>query len=115
MPNQNTGQIGEQLACDYLEKIGYKIIERNIHFSRACELDIIALDKNNTLVAVEVKTRTSEICGNPLEAITKSKYKNIKTGLITYLQNNPKYKTYRIDAISIVLNPKIQIKHLKNI
>ena len=115
MSNKKTGEIGENIAVDYIQKLGYKIIERNIHFSKTCELDIIALDKSNTLVAIEVKTRKTEICGTPLEAITQAKYKNIKTGLITYLQNHPEYKKYRIDAISIILMPKIQIQHLKNI
>ncbi len=115
MSNKKTGEIGENIAAEYIQKIGYKLVERNIHFSRSCEIDIIAIDKSNTLVAIEVKTRKSEICGTPFEAITTTKYKNIKTGLISYLQNHPEYKKYRIDAISIILTPQIQIQHLKNI
>ena len=111
---QNTGQLGENLACEYLIKNGYKILERNVHFSRACEIDIIALD-NNTLVFVEVKTRNSDRCGLPFEAITAKKYNNIKTGLYTYLSQNQQYKRSRIDAISVMLKPEIKIEHLKNI
>ena len=85
MSNISTGKKGEELARAYLEKLGYKIIECNKRFSRFCEIDIIALDKN-TLVFVEVKTRTTEICGMPFEAITKGKYNNIKKGLFFYLQ-----------------------------
>lgn len=114
MNNRELGSKGEDLACEYLEKIGYKIIERNIHFSRYCELDILALDKD-TLVAVEVKTRSSDKFGTPFEAITKTKYNNIKNGLFYYLQENPKYKRFRIDAISVILKPSISINHLKNI
>ena len=112
--NIAVGKQGENLACEYLQKQGYKILERNKHFSRYCEADIIALDKN-TLVVCEVKTRTTEICGAPIEAITKTKYQNIKTGLFIYLKENPQYKKFRIDAISIVLKPTVSIKHLKNI
>ena len=86
----------------------------NKHFSRFCEIDIIALD-NNTLVFVEVKTRKTNICGHPMEAITKTKYNHIKRGLFTYLQENPQYKKYRIDAVSIIMKPEIKIEHLKNI
>ena len=114
MSNISVGKQGEQIACEYLQKNGYKIIETNKHFSRFCEVDIIALDKN-TLVVCEVKTRTTTICGTPFEAITKTKYNNIKNGLFFYLKENPQYKKYRIDAISIVLKPKLEIKHLKNI
>ena len=114
MDNISTGKKGEELAQKYLVKQGYKILETNKHFSRFCEVDIIALDKN-TLVFCEVKTRRTLVCGSPFEAITKSKYQNIKKGLYLYLQENPTYKKFRIDAISIVLEPKLGISHLKNI
>lgn len=113
--NRETGQKGEQLAQEYLKKQGYEIIETNKRFSRFCEIDIIAKDKD-TLVFIEVKTRSSDFCGSPFEAITKTKYENIKTGLFTYLNESKiKYKKFRIDAISIILNPTIKINHLKNI
>lgn len=113
--NKATGKKGELLAQEYLIKQGYEIVETNKRFSRFCEIDIIAKNKD-TLVFVEVKTRSSDFCGSPLEAITKSKYENIKTGLFSYLgETKIKYKNFRIDAISIVLNPEIKISHLKNL
>lgn len=115
MKNKEIGQKGETLACEYLIKHGYEIVETNKRFSRFCEIDIIAKDKQ-TLVFIEVKTRTSDFCGSPLEAITKSKYDNIKTGLFSYLKDtNIKYTKFRIDAISVLLTPEVKINHLKNI
>ena len=114
MSNISVGKKGEEFAQEFLKKQGYKILETNKHFSKFCEIDIIAEDKN-TLVFCEVKTRKTDICGSPFEAITKSKYQNIKKGVFFYLQENPKYKKFRIDAISIILEPKLEIKHLKNI
>lgn len=114
MSNISIGKNGEEIAKNYLEKQGFKILEMNKRFSKFCEIDIIALDKK-TLVFVEVKTRTTNICGHPLEAITKAKYQHLKQGLYLYLKENPQFKSYRIDAVSIILNPKIEIQHLKNI
>lgn len=114
MNNISTGKKGEELACEFLIKKGYKILEKNKHFSHFCEIDIIALDKN-TLVFCEVKTRKTTVCGTPLEAITRSKYQNIKKGIFFYLQENSSYKKFRVDAISIVLEPKLEIVHLKNV
>ena len=114
MNNISLGKNGEEIAIEYLKKKGYKILDTNKHFSKYCEIDIIALDKE-TLVFCEVKTRKTNICGSPFEAITKSKYQNIKKGLFFYLQENPNYKNFRIDAISIILEPKLEIKHLKNV
>ncbi len=113
MNNRKFGDAGEDLACRYLQKQGYEILERNKHYSRFCELDIIAKYKHTT-VFVEVKTRKTEAFGTPSEAITKTKYENIKKGVQFYLLEN-KVKDYRIDAICITLKPEIKIEHLKNI
>lgn len=115
MKNKETGARGELLAQEYLKKQGYEIVETNKRFSRFCEIDIIAKHKD-TLVFVEVKTRSSDFCGSPFEAITKSKYENIKTGVYSYLQETKiKYKNFRIDAIAVILKPEVEISHLKNI
>lgn len=111
--NRDFGNKGEDLACEYLVKNGYEIIERNKHFSKLCEIDIIAKFKNR-VVFVEVKTRRTNSFGTPLEAITKTKYNNIKTGVLSYLQEN-KIKNYQIDVIGITLEPELKIEHLKNI
>ena len=114
MNNVALGKLGEEIACEYLIKKGYKILEKNKRFSKFCEIDIIAQDKN-TVVFCEVKTRKTNICGSPAEAVTKSKYQNIKKGVFFYLQENTKIKQFRIDVISILLEPNLEIKHLKNI
>ena len=87
MSNISLGKNGEDIAVKYLEKQGYKILERNKRFSKLCEIDIIALDRN-ILVFVEVKTRKTNICGHPFEAITKTKYNHIKQGVFLYLQES---------------------------
>ena len=114
MTNKSLGINGENIAKEYLEKNGYKILETNRRFSKLCEIDIIALDKDS-LVFVEVKTRKTNICGHPLESITKTKYNHIKQGLFFYLQEHKEYKKYRIDAVSVLIKPELKIEHLKNI
>ena len=113
MNNRKFGNAGEDLACRYLEKNGYKILERNKHYSRFCEIDIIAQYKKTT-VFVEVKTRKTNNFGTPFEAITKTKYDNIKQGIQFYLSEN-KIKDFRIDVIGIILKPELKIEHLKNV
>ena len=113
MNNRELGNKGEDLACEYLIKNGYEILERNKHFSKLCEIDIIAKYKNK-IVFVEVKTRKTNAFGMPMEAITRTKYNNIKTGVLNYI-SECKIKNYQIDAIGIRLQPKLKIEHLKNI
>jgi len=113
MNTKVVGNAGEDLACRYLEKQGYQILERNKHYSRFCEIDIIAKHKNTT-VFVEVKTRKTDTFGVPSEAITKTKYENLRKGVQFYLAEN-KVKDFRVDLISITLKPEMKIEHLRNI
>lgn len=113
MNNRKFGEAGEDLACRYLQKQGYEILERNIHYSRFCEIDIVAKYKD-IIVFVEVKTRKTDDFGTPADAITKTKYENIKKGVYNYLSEH-KIKKFRIDLIGITLKPEIKIQHLKNI
>lgn len=113
MNNREFGNKGEDLACEYLIKNGYKILERNKHFSKLCEIDIIAKLKDK-VVFVEVKTRKSNAFGSPMEAITKTKYNNIKTGALSYVQEH-KIKAFQIDVIGITLEPILKIEHLRNV
>lgn len=113
MNNRQVGNAGEDLACRYLEKQGYAIVERNKHYSRFCEIDIIAKHKN-TFVFIEVKTRKTSDFGTPFEAITKTKYDNLRKGVLNYISEN-NIKDYRIDVIGITLKPELKIEHLRNI
>ena len=113
MNNRKFGAEGENLACEYLSKNGYEILERNKHFSKFCEIDIIAKFKRK-LVFVEVKTRKNNSFGSPLEAITKTKYQNLKTGILNYMKENG-YSEFRLDVIGITLYPELKIEHLKDV
>ena len=77
------GKIGEDLASKYLEAAGYIIIERNF-LARQGEIDIIAKDKKE-LVFIEVKTRTSDIYGKPVEAVNTQKEKDRLNTIKYYL------------------------------
>lgn len=113
MNNRTIGSKGEDIACEYLLKNGYEIVERNKHFSKFCEIDIIAKFKGK-YIFIEVKTRKTNSFGAPIEAITRTKYNNIKTGVLSYSKQND-IKNFQIDAIGITLEPKLRIEHLKNI
>ncbi len=77
------GDAGEDLARDFLRKKGLKILEANYR-TRWGELDLVARD-GETLVFVEVKTRTQKRFGNPLEAVTPDKQRRITRMARTYL------------------------------
>lgn len=109
--------LGENYAVTFLQKKGYKIIDRNYR-KRYGEIDIIGL-KNNTLVFFEVKTRKSSQYGTALEAITPWKLRELKRMAEFYSLTHPRLpQCLRIDAIGIYLNIENKvstIEHVENI
>lgn len=107
------GKLGEELAADFLVKKGYKIRAKNWRYLKA-EVDIIA-EKENTIVAVEVKTRTSDYFGDPQDFITKKKIKLLVMAMNEYVISRDLDVEVRFDIIAILLNKKIKkIEHLED-
>lgn len=113
MSTKQTGNYGEDLACNYLKKQGYKILERNFRI-RGGEIDIVAKD-GDTLVFVEVKTRFSHEFGEPADAMTYWKINALlKTAQFYILKSRWGDKEYRLDFISVDFsydpqNPQIEL------
>ncbi len=109
------GKLGENLATIYLQKKGYKIIERNF-IAKQGEIDIIAIDKKE-FVFIEVKTRTNANYGKPIEAVDKIKQKHLIKTVEYYLYSrNLENEFVRIDVIEIYLyKHKYKLNHIKQI
>ena len=117
MSTKTTGDYGEKLACEYLQKQGFKILQT--HFLiRGGEIDIIAMD-GEYLVFVEVKTRLTHEYGLPVESMTKWKINHLLRSAQFYIQKiDWGNKPYRLDFIGIDFadskdHPKIEL--IKNI
>ena len=114
MSTKVQGDIGEELACKYLSQNGYKILERNFRI-RGGEIDIVAKD-GDTLVYVEVKTRSSNQFGTPEESITVKKIRFLERAAKFYrLKRYNLSQSERIDAVSVTLSESPEIKLIKNI
>lgn len=70
--NRDIGYKAEKIASDFLESLGYSIIQKNFHFGKYGEIDIIC-DDNNTLVFVEVKYRNTSNYGTLKALLLKIK------------------------------------------
>ena len=114
--HNEVGKIGEDLARQYLEKEGWKIVEQN-YKTKYAEIDLVVekpagfLGKP-TLVFVEVRTKVGEQWGTPEDTINKAK-------LWKVLQNAKSYAGFkrwegpqRIDAICIVLKKDLSVVRL---
>ena len=114
---RSLGNKGENEACRYLKKHGYKILKRNF-IAEDAEIDIVAECREAT-VFVEVKTRTKELMSpkepRPASAVTPEKQRKIlKTS--KFFPKNPN-KAMRFDIIEVIYSERdprcpVEINHL---
>lgn len=98
------GKLGETIAVNKLRKERFEILEVNLT-TRFGEIDIIAA-KDNIMVFIEVKTRTSSNFGMPEESvgtIKASRIKRVAEYYLSKMQNREEFD-YRFDIISVLIN-----------
>ncbi len=114
--NLETGRIGEAIAQEYLRKKGYKIIDQN-YKTKFGEIDLIVCDKK-TLVFVEVRAKVGDDLGTPEDSLNREKIKKLIKNAAVYVLHKDYQKSYRIDAVCIVLEEDHTINrvtHYQNI
>jgi putative endonuclease len=115
--SQLLGKLGEDYACTYLQSHGYHILLRNYRV-RYGEIDIIA-QKHETLIFVEVKTRSTVLFGFPEEAVTQKKLHELIRTAQWYLIEHPDApKKQQIDVLAIEVDTHQNItalRHLQNV
>ena len=95
------GREGEQAAVGYLEKCGFRILDRNWRCADG-EIDIVAVERH-TFVVVEVKTRSGTRYGTPLEAVGRTKRNRLRRLAIRWLTaHGVRFDQIRIDVIGLL-------------
>ncbi len=112
--HNDLGNLAEDMAVDFLMKIGCTILTRNYRFQKA-EIDIIALFKNEIII-VEVKARSTDVFLEPHEAVTKRKIQLIVMAANEYMKAGNRTEEVRFDIISVLPDAagKLQITHFEN-
>jgi putative endonuclease len=113
---QTLGRWGEALAADTLEQQGYVLLERNARTPYG-ELDLV-MRQGQTIVLVEVKTRSMPTFGLPEESITRRKQEHLLRAAQHYLQSHPELGgDWRVDVIAIrrALDGPPEVVHFENI
>ncbi len=108
-----TGKKGEKIACNYLIKNGYSILQKNFK-NNIGEIDIIA-KYGSIIVFVEVKSRNNTTYGYAYEAVTYNKRRKIIKTAKSYIRFNKIDNTqFRFDIIEVYFNKKKKINHIEN-
>lgn len=112
------GRLGEEEAARYLQLQGLTVIERNWR-CREGEIDLVVLDDTgDCLVVVEVKTRSSELFGRPVEAVTPVKARRLRVLAARWLADHPiATSRVRIDVIGVLCRSGgvVEIEHLRDV
>jgi putative endonuclease len=107
------GEHGEKLAARFLRNHGFKILYRNFRGRQGGEIDLVCRERD-TLVFVEVKTRTREDFGRPLEAVNREKQRRISLGGLAWLRllGDPDI-LFRFDVVEVVIaegtDPRLEL------
>jgi len=109
--NLEFGKQAENAAAKFLQGLGYKLIMRN-YKTKLGEIDIIAENKG-VICFVEVKARHSSLFGEPEEAVSSAKQRQISKAAICYLkENNFLERPARFDVVSLLYTkdlPRIEL------
>jgi putative endonuclease len=115
-PKDELGRAGEQVAAEYLERAGLRILDRNWRCA-AGEIDIVAAERR-VLVVCEVKTRSDTKFGTPLEAISRNKRTRLRRLAAQWLAaHGVLFDEVRIDVIGLVKDRagEFQIEHVRGV
>jgi putative endonuclease len=113
---QCLGRLGERLAAEHLERLGFHIIGRN-HRTRYGELDLVACDEQR-IVFVEVKARRSGP-GRPLDKLDWRKQGQVRRMARSWLvetTDRPHRTDVRFDAIGVTVDASgrlLALEHLE--
>lgn len=112
MRRRDLGMLGERIARGFLEGNGYSIIETNYRCPEG-EVDIVA-QIGDTLVFVEVRTKSSRRYGTPEESITPLKKQRLRAVAAHYGQNRPNLPSaWRIDVLAIQMGRNGRVSRLE--
>ena len=97
------GKSGELHVARFLEHRHCRIIERNWRIKNG-EIDIVAQSPDGIFLFIEVKSRSSEAFGHPLESISPGKVQRLQKLALAWLALHGKFgSAYRIDAAAVFL------------
>lgn len=106
--HNDTGKAGEQVAVQFIEQKGYEILDENWTYGK-CEVDIVAF-KSNTIIFIEVKTRSSAAFGMPEDFVKPAKQRQLEKAAQAYIEIMDHKGEIRFDIVAVLLTKDNQFK-----
>jgi putative endonuclease len=115
-PKDALGRHGEDLAAEFLRQSGLRVLDRNWRCGQG-EIDIIAVERR-VLVACEVKTRSSDRFGTPLESISRLKLNRLRRlAILWVIAHGVLFDEIRVDAVGVLrtASGEFAIEHVRGV
>lgn len=112
---QRLGKQGEDHALAYLEAHGLRLLERNWRYRRA-EIDLVMME-GEVLVFIEVKTRSTDVYGHPLEFVRPRQVELLSAAASAYMDKIEHEWEIRFDLVSLIIyreDQSFSLEHIKD-
>ena len=112
--NQQLGALGERIAERWLVKHGYRILARRFRNGHR-DIDLIA-ERDETIAFVEVKARSGNDFGDPVEAVHFKKQRELTRSAHVWIDRHGRRgESYQFDVVGILVSEeRVKVKHIPN-
>lgn len=111
---QAFGELGERIAERWLRKRGWRVVQRRFRNGRR-DIDLV-VERDGTVVFVEVKARRGADFGGPVQAVNWRKQKELERSAMVWIDRHGKdAEIYRFDVVGVLLNGAVvRVCHVEN-
>lgn len=106
------GELGERIAARWLQRAGWRVLARRFRAGRR-DIDLV-VERDGLVVFVEVKARSGETFGDPVEAVHRRKQRSLSKSAQTWIVRHGRSgEQYRFDVVGILLREKrVFVRHV---
>jgi putative endonuclease len=112
--NQQFGELGERIAERWLRRRGWRVLQRRFRSGHR-DIDLV-VERDGTVVFVEVKARRGREFGDPVEAVNWSKQKELARSASVWIDRHGRpSESYRFDVVGVLVEgERVRIRHVPN-
>jgi putative endonuclease len=114
-PRHALGRLAERRVASWLSASGWRVLAER-HRSGGAEIDVVALDPDRVLVAVEVRLRRSGHSGDAVESVRPEKVVRLRSALSAYARATPiDHRGLRVDLVAVSPGPEPRTWRLRRL
>ncbi len=111
---QAFGELGERIAERWLARRGWRVVHRRYRFGHR-DIDLV-VERDGVVAFVEVKARSSERFGDPIEAVNWRKRIDLERSALSWISRHGRSdESYRFDVVGILVEGRrVRVRHVEN-